>query len=493
MSDHRTLGGPRLARRIPLLAAVAIPFAAATFGGAKEARAQAWLRDRSYQEGIGVRVGDSELHPGIGAEVGYDSNWYMRSHKDPPAGQVLANGNVREAGVLRVTPSLTISSLGPQRLGQASPSFAYRGSVAGTYREFFGTEVNSERNMNVHAFFRGDVLPGRPLGVGFFGGYQRMVQPSAIPAGAGGLSFDRSDLNAGAEVIAIPGQGTLDMHLGYQFFGALYENSSATPLSNLTHEVSFKNRWKFRPKTAIFTETSLQFVSYPNSNRSVLVLNDAVPLRTRAGVTGLVLPRLSVLGSVGYSATFLAGGGLAQTSQYDSINAQAEATIYLTGTAVPAEDQQGVTAVSTLTLGYSRDVLTGSAQSFANKPTYLYGGGQNTVLGSFTGLDKFYGRLSYMFAGRAVLALDGFVDLLTLPEIFDANGTTVPNTSGGFMNIRPGASLFGEYRFVDSFGVNLTVDYSQQISDVAIPLGGNQAFDLNNRRVQASLGARWFM
>lgn len=492
MSDHRTLGGPRLARRIPLLAAVAIPFAVATFGGAKEARAQAWLRDRSYQEGIGVRVGDSELHPGVGAEVGYDSNWYARSHKDPPAGQVLANGGVREAGTLRVTPSLTIQSLGPQRLGQAAPSFSYRGSVAGTYREFFGTEVNAERNMNVHAFFRGDVLPGRPVGVGFFGGYQRMVQPSAIPAGAGGLTFDRSDLNAGAEVIVIPGQGTLDLHLGYQFFGALYENTGATSLSNLTHEVSFKNRWKFRPKTALFTETSVQFVSYPNSDRSILTLNDAVPVRTRAGVTGLVLPRLSVVGALGYSATFLAGGGLNQTSQFDSINAQAEATIYLTGAAAP-DPTQAVTAVSTLTLGYSRDVLTGSAQSFANKPTYLYGGGQNTVLGSYTGLDKIYGRLSYMFAGRAILALDGFVDILTLPALFDANGGTVAGTAGGFSNLRPGASLFGEYRFVDSFGLNLTVDYAQQISDVVVPVGGNQVFDLNNRRVQASLGARWFM
>ena len=486
------MGGPRLARRIPLLASVAIPFAVATFGGAKEARAQAWLRDRSYQEGIGVRVGDSELHPGVGAEVGYDSNWYARSHKDPPAGQVLANGGVREAGTLRVTPSLTIQSLGPQRLGQAAPSFSYRGSVAGTYREFFGTEVNAERNMNVHAFFRGDVLPGRPVGVGFFGGYQRMVQPSAIPAGAGGLTFDRSDLNAGAEVIVIPGQGTLDLHLGYQFFGALYENTGATSLSNLTHEVSFKNRWKFRPKTALFTETSVQFVSYPNSDRSILTLNDAVPVRTRAGVTGLVLPRLSVVGALGYSATFLAGGGLNQTSQFDSINAQAEATIYLTGAAAP-DPTQAVTAVSTLTLGYSRDVLTGSAQSFANKPTYLYGGGQNTVLGSYTGLDKIYGRLSYMFAGRAILALDGFVDILTLPALFDANGATVAGTAGGFSNLRPGASLFGEYRFVDSFGLNLTVDYAQQISDVVVPVGGNQVFDLNNRRVQASLGARWFM
>ncbi len=499
MSDHRTLRGPRLARRISLVAAAAIPFAAATFAS-KDAHAQAWLRDRTYQEGIGIRVGDSELHPGIGAEVGYDSNWFMRSHVE---GANIANGAptapVRQAGLLRITPSFSVASLGPQRMGNgtstANPSFSYRASVAGSYREFFGEEVNTERNMNVHAFFRGDILPGRPVGVGFFAGYQRFVQPSAIPSAAGATSvaFNRSDLNAGAEVIVIPGSGTLDMHLQYQFYGALYENSTVSSLSNLMHEISLKNRWKFRPRTAVFTETSLQFISYPSSASSALLLSDSVPLRSRVGVTGLVLPRLSLLGAVGYSATFLAGGTQPTTSQYDSLNAQVEATIYLSGSAVPADNQQGATAISTLTVGYNRDVLVGSAQSFANRPSYLFGGGQNTVLGSFTGLDKFYGRLSYMFAGKAMLGLDGYVDLLSLPALFDVNGTPVPKTAGGFMNVRPGLSLFGEYRFVDTFGLNLTVDYSQNISDVQIPVGPGSVFDLNNRRVQTSLGARWFM
>src|SRR5450432_1616003 len=42
-----------------------------------EARAQQpWLSDRRYGEGIGVRVGNLELHPGIAAEAGYDSNYF---------------------------------------------------------------------------------------------------------------------------------------------------------------------------------------------------------------------------------------------------------------------------------------------------------------------------------------------------------------------------------------------------------------------------------
>ena len=131
----------------------------------------------------------------------------------------------------------------------------------------------------------------------------------------------------------------------------------------------------------------------------------------------------------------------------------------------------------------------GSAQSFQSRPTYIFGGGQNTTLGSYTGLDKFYGRLSYMFAGRAVISLDGYFDILTIPDSALA-ANAAPAT---FTNFRPGVSLFGEYRFADSFGINATIDYVQQISDTQIAVGPGQVFDLNNRRVQAMLGFRWFM
>jgi len=486
MSDHRSARGPKLAKHLRLFALAAIPFAATTFASTT-AHAQAWLRDRSFQEGIGIRVGDVELHPGVGAEVGVDSNWFVRSHVE---GANIINGPpqapIREAGIIRVTPSFTFGSLGEQRNGGDKPAFTYRGGVAGSYREFIGTEVNDQRNMNVHATFRGDILPGRPVGVGFFAGYQRFVQPSALPGVA--LSFNRSDVNAGAEVIAMPGGGTLDLHLGYQFYGALYENTQGAAFTNFTHELSLKNRWRFRPKTSIFTETSLSFITYPNSGRSVLTLNDAIPLRTRAGINGLVTTRLAVLAALGYSATFVANGALPTTSQFDSLNAQIEGTVYLTGTAAPSNDPTAATAVSTLTVGYLRDVIVGSAQSFQSRPTYIFGGGQNTTIGSFTGLDKIYGRLSYMFAGRAVVALDGYFDILSFPTVETAGGVTA-----AFTNYRPGASLFGEYRFADSFGLNATVDYTQQISDTQIPLGAGQVFDLNNRRVQATLGFRWFM
>src|SRR5262249_29569656 len=86
----------------------AVPLAVAAFAllCPSEANAQEWLRDRRYQEGVGIRAGDLELHPGIGGELGYDSNWFLRTHR---SGYV--NSDPNAAGVLRITPSFTIGTL----------------------------------------------------------------------------------------------------------------------------------------------------------------------------------------------------------------------------------------------------------------------------------------------------------------------------------------------------------------------------------------------
>src|SRR4051812_13238374 len=71
------------------------------------ASAQEWLRDRRVQNGAGYRAGDFELHPGLAGEIGYDSNWFLRSDK---TGTNIVNGNPVGAGVIRITPSLSLTT-----------------------------------------------------------------------------------------------------------------------------------------------------------------------------------------------------------------------------------------------------------------------------------------------------------------------------------------------------------------------------------------------
>src|SRR5271166_1353820 len=100
-----------------------------------------WLKDRQYNEGIGVRTGDLELHPGVAGEVGYDSNYFLRSTKTgvdngPP------NAPDIQAAVFRITPSLYLSTIGPQRREgdyvAQPPSVAFRAGVNATYKAFLG-------------------------------------------------------------------------------------------------------------------------------------------------------------------------------------------------------------------------------------------------------------------------------------------------------------------------------------------------------------------
>lgn len=475
-----------------LAGASALAFALFARFAPRDASAQEWLRDRRYEEGAGIRAGNLELHPGIGGEIGYDSNWFLRSHKEDPRFVNGAPGNPPvEAGELRITPSFSVSTLSQQRLdapGSAPAPVAFRAGIAATYREFLGPqEVRDQRNISGNANARLDIFQNRPLGFGIFASYQRLIQPAVVSDP--NLSFNRSDVGAGAEVIAIPGGGTLDLRAGYQFFGALFEESNGAPFTNFTHEISVRNRWKFRPRTALFHDTSLRFISYPNAARAVNYLNDSTPLRTRLGVNGLVTDRFGVLLAAGYGATFFQKGDQVSTSQYDSINAQAEGTFYLSQSNGAGEPGQATLLLSTVSLGFVRDF-------------------QNSLLGNYYDSNKGYAKLVYFFGGKVLLQLDGYFEALTYPQPFYNGAGGAPTAvngadgrpTGSFTNFRIGSKLFGEYRFTDSFAVNATLDYSQMISDVALeaPTAAGAApgtaalFDLNWRRFQAFLGARLF-
>jgi len=448
------------------------------------ASAQAWLKDRRFQDGAGIRAGDLELHPGIAGEFGYDSNFFLRTNKTAPDN---INGApalpVRDAALIRITPSFSIASRNPTPAESegptAMPVVLFRGSADATYREFIGAqEVRDQRNVSGQANVRADFLPGRVIGFGVFGGYVRTIRPTVL--GNPDESFNRSDLIGGGEVAVTPGGGTLDIRGGYQIQAALFEQTEGVPFSNITHEVSVRNRWKFRPRTALFHYTTLRFINYLHPERAQNFLNDSVPLRSEFGVTGLVTPRFAVLAAAGYGASFQRGGESAAVRQYDSVMGQAEATFYLSANPAASDPGQVGLSLSTISVGYVRDF-------------------QQSYVGNFYGSDKGYARLTYFFGGKAILNIDGSVGAVEYPDIFivPSPGAAPTLANGSFTDIRIGSSLFAEYRFTDSFGVNATIDYAQNISNTRLPAGSTGTaplfFDMNWQRFQAFLGARYFL
>ncbi|MDF2692335.1 MAG: hypothetical protein K0S65_718, partial [Labilithrix sp.] len=392
---------------------------------------------------------------------------------------------VRDAAIFRVTPSFYVSTLGQQRLDQGGNTrleprvVSFRGGVAAIGRMFIGKEMTRQHNVGISSDARLDINQGRPIGLGLFAGYNRLIQPQVLADP--NLSFNRSDIRGGAEVVGMPGGGALDIRGGYQINAALFEQSNGVPYSNITHEIFVKNRWRFRPRTALFHDTSLRFINYPNAARALNYLNDSTPVRTRLGLTGLVTERFGVLVAAGYGATFFKNPQANSSTQYDSINGQVEGTFHLGQGGGTDEPGQATLLLSTVSLGFLRDF-------------------QNSLLGNFYNTNRLYGRLEYWFGGKTVIRLDVFGEQLNYPPAFFNNNGTPQQVTQDFTNYRVGGGLFAEYRITSSFGLNTTLDYVQQMSDTQVPLQAagaapgapNLFFDLNYRRIQAFAGARYF-
>jgi hypothetical protein len=449
-----------------------------------------WLKDRRYNEGIGIRTGDLELHPGVAGEVGYDSNYLLRSTTNgvsngPPTAPVIP------ALEFRVTPSLYLSTLGQQRRegdnGAPSP-LAFRAGFNATYRELVGlssdpvasqsqNDISSQRNLGGAADARLDILPERPVGGAIFASYARAILPNTVNANPD-LSFNQDLVGAGAEIALQPGSGTLDWHVGYQLHATIFEEDTGKPYNNIVHEAYTRGRWKFRPRTAFVYDATLRFISYNNSELAQPVpLDTSTPVRTRIGLEGLVTDRFALLAMVGWGASFY-NNDFAQQPQFDSVIAQAELRWFLAASPGIASVTDVGLALSSIAIGYTRDF-------------------QNSYLGSFYTQDRGYLKFYYLFAGRATITLEGGVAAIEYPNLFWSDGTV---RHASFTNLRADATLFGEYRFTDTFGLNATLRYTanagDQILDVTQPVMGQAApatYALQWNRWEAYLGLRFFL
>jgi hypothetical protein len=451
-----------------------------------------WLKDRRYNEGIGIRTGDLEIHPGIAGEAGYDSNWFLRSDRagvenGPSPSTGTPPAPIIPAVEFRITPSLYLSTLDPERkegdLVATPPSVAFRAGINATYREFIGVssdsdasqpqnEVSKQRNVSGAADLRMDILPQRPWGAAVFGSFSRTIQPNVVAADPD-VSFDQDAVNAGIELVARPGSGTLDWHLGYQFHDTIFEESVGTPYDNITNEAYTQGRWKFRPRTALVYDASLRFISYSNAGEAAPIpLENSTPVRARIGLSGLITERFSALAMIGWGASFY-DTAIPNQPQFDSVIAQAELRWFLSASPGIAKATELGLALSSISLGYTRDF-------------------QNSYLGSYYTQDRGYLKFYYLFAGRAIVSLEGGAAAIEYPTLI---WTDAAVRHPSFTDVRLDATLFSEYRFTDTFGLNATVRYSANLSDTQILVSNTTPglYDMAWKRFEAYLGLRWFM
>lgn len=438
------------------LATSAASVALLAFPASAEAQTQPWLADRRYTEGPGFQVGDFELHPGIAAEFGYDSNYFYRGDDEDPIGAMR----------LRITPSFSVSTLGPQRRepGTSLPWVAFRAGIHATYDEFFpisGSQAGKDsmaenRNVGGRVDFNVDFAPGRVVFGSVHGGFSRNIEASN--AGVQAESFNRLVPDGGAEIGFAPGGGTFDWRFGYNFIGTFFESDSYTDLNNFNHEFTTRGRWRFLPRSALTFDGRFGIIQYSADGSEK---TGSHPMRARVGYNGLITNSFALMVMGGWGASFYTP---TPQEDFDSFIGHAEVKWLITPS--PSTDPQAASlSLSSLAAGFYRD--------FAD-----------SYIGTYEEINRGYLKFSYMFAGRFLLVVDGGVAAVIHPPIENLG-------SEGFTSIRIDPSVFGEYRFVDFFGVNATVRYDTNITDETVSSSGASE-DLQWQRIQAFVGARAF-
>ncbi len=443
-----------------------------------------WLKDRRYTEGIGIRTGDFEVHPGIAGEVGYDSNVFLRSSQTgvdngPPTAPVVPSA------VIRVTPSLYLSDDGLAATRRRSDGAGHRilVQVNATYCALFGldseasqkaNDPSQEDSVSGAADMRLDILPGRPAGLGVFGGFTRTVLPNTADADPN-VSFTQDAVRVGGELVTQPGGGTLDWRLGYEFDDTLFESTVGVPYDSYTQTVYTRGRWRFRPRTALLYDGAIAFTNYEHVQEAFNAagLVGSTPVRARLGLNGLVTDRFALLLMAGWGSSFINTGPIPHQQQYDSIIGQAELKWYLTANPATANPNEVSLSLSSVAIGYTRDF-------------------QSSYIGNYYGIDRGYLKFDYFFAGAAYISLSGGVGAIEYPNIWAPDGVTERHAS--FTDTRVDATLLGEYRFTDTFALNATLRYTQNLSDQVLPeVGTVGTYGMAWQHYEGYLGVRWFM
>jgi hypothetical protein len=437
-----------------ICALLAVGMSYATGASAQD---QVWLQDRRYGEGAGIRAGDFELHPGVGGEFGYDSNFFLRHSSEAPI----------DALRMRITPHFSVSTLGQGRRegeggGAEPPKVSFRANVSASYNEFIPIRSANSDVVSRQRFLSGagglqlSILPGRSLSGDVYTDVLRSVQPSNDPT----FNFNRFTARFGGGVTWAPGGGLFDWRLGYEYSLVYFEDRAFRGLSTGAHTVNTRGRWRFLPRTAVLFDGSASFLRY-NQGPTGAQLNSN-PIRARLGLNGLITRQLALLAMAGWASSFYAGPN---AQQYDGLIAQAELKWFIT----PGTGNEligGPLPISTAAIGYTRDFF-------------------NSYLGDFLVRDRFYLTLSHLFGGRFLLVLGGGYSPIRYAPVYNASRVQIyPAFTAPYVD----ATLFGEYRLSDTFGLNATLRYTANITDanpIQDPLGWN--------RYEAYLGVRWFL
>jgi hypothetical protein len=242
-----------------------------------------------YREGPGFRVlGDGlVLHPGLQADLGYDSNVLMSSQ----AGQ---------AGVFRLLGHLDLATLPPQRLaGGPPPRIEFRFGAGIEYRQFFSRDsrVGSSRQVNAQSDANLVLWSGDPLSLRAFNQFLVTNDARNLEIANSQTFAPRIYDRFGAVVRFRPRQGPLEVGLGESFRVDHYVQSELARSRSLSNDLNLYGQLRVLPETLVRLDIRSSYVSFYGDGAPIPA---SAPLRLTAGAQSMLLPWLGASLYLGY-------------------------------------------------------------------------------------------------------------------------------------------------------------------------------------------------
>jgi hypothetical protein len=307
----------------------------------------------------GLKLGDGAiLHAAVFADIGYDSNVFYGS-----TGQ-------ETSAVLHVTPRLEITNA--ERDGSIPSGTYYDVYATVDWRRYLASgpaiDLQNEAKNSINPSLGGtaEFSSGQALSFSISETFSRYIQPPYSP----GDPIIRDDNMASANLTFAPGGGRLRVMIRYRNLIDKYEGTYNSG-SNMGNEGVLDIGWRWLPRTTIYAQVAQGAITYFNSGTG---LSASYPLRTLAGLRGLLTEKLSVNIAAGYSNPF-----------YSSSNPSG----FNGNVGILTEVNYSMSALSRAGLGYHHD--------FVNSP----------LLGYYYNMDAIYGSFQQMVASRVVTYLFG--------------------------------------------------------------------------------------
>jgi hypothetical protein len=430
----------------------------------------------------GIRVGNIEIHPELSFKAGYDTNVFKADGEEEYNGVATSpQSKIESAGLLTLTPGLTLQTLGDFRemfgadaagaKASSPPKLELKAAAFASFFQYVGLTnpvTGKEQNLRGAEFdVSGDfhILPKRPVSLMLGASWTRSARPFTASAGEEeddmedrGVKARKQQRKAQAFNTVVPRArllfesrgGVLTAFTGYRPQVQPFEGEAFQYLSSATHDVDAGIGWRFFPSTALLYDLTLTIVDYykldeADPDRVQVLLSPSRRVRTRLGINGAFTSKLSLRVLAGYAVGLFDNRFL---DEYELPVGEAVLTYKFGGERKSVADG-----------GYQRNVSPAAVGGFMLQDRG-FARLKFVLLRLFAMTAE--GGVAYVQYGRQVApnrTAAGDIDPNSVKPLH-ADGVTTERT-----DLRIDATLRAEYRVLSWLGVLADGTYQQNITD----------------------------